>query len=62
MSKNGKKYLRTLALVASVANGAWASMAEGGHGASWSPAIMAMVSVWACYFSVAWLAEGMRSK
>jgi len=63
MLKNGKKNLRMLAIGASLANGYWASLTQTGtHGASWSPVLMAMAAVWAGYFSLAWLAQGMRSK
>ncbi|MDB5050782.1 MAG: hypothetical protein JWO30_3853 [Fibrobacteres bacterium] len=62
MYKNRKKYLRTVAMGASLANGYWASITQSGHGANWSPVVLAMLSVWVCYFSVAWLVEGMRSK
>jgi hypothetical protein len=62
MYKNRKKYLRMGAMGVSVANGYWASMTQPTHGALWSPALLAMLSVWACYFCVAWLMQGMRSK
>ncbi|HKP96193.1 MAG TPA: hypothetical protein VJ385_10585 [Fibrobacteria bacterium] len=47
---------------ASLANGYWASVTQSGHGMEWPPVILAMLSVWVCYFSLAWLAQGMRSK
>lgn len=63
MHKNRKKYLRTVAIGLSLANGCWASLMPSGNGeAAWSPAVLAMLSVWACYFSVTWLFGGMRSK
>ena len=62
MYKNRKKYLRTAAMGASLANGYWASVTQSGHGMEWPPVILAMLSVWVCYFSLAWLAQGMRSK
>jgi hypothetical protein len=62
MLKNGKRNLRLVAIGASLANGYWASLTQSGAGASWSPVLMAMVSVWAGYFSLTWLMQGMRSK
>jgi hypothetical protein len=62
MYKNRKKHLRTVAVGAALANGYWASLTQTGHGPSWSPVLLAMASVMACYFSVVWLAQGMRSK
>jgi hypothetical protein len=47
----------------SLANGCWASLTQNGQGGTdWSPAVLAMLSVWACYFSIVWLAGGMRSR
>ena len=63
MLKNGKRNLRLLAIGASLINGYWASLTQAGNpGTSWSPVVMAMVSVWAGYFSLSWLLQGMRSK
>ena len=63
MHKNRKKYLRMLAMGASLANGYWASVTQTGPGgAGLSPALLAIVSVWVCYFSLGWLVEGMKSK
>ncbi len=64
MYKNRKKYLRTGAVGAALANGYWASLTQnhGGHASGMMPVLMGMASVMACYFSVAWLVEGMRSK
>jgi hypothetical protein len=62
MNKNRKKVMRTAAIVASVANGCWASVTEAGHGTNWSPVILAVMSVWVGYFALTWLAEGMKSK
>lgn len=63
MLKNGKKNLRMLAIGASLANGYWASLTQSANGVtSWSPVLMAMAAVWASYFSLTWLMQGMRSK
>ena len=64
MFKNSRKNLRLAAMAVSLINGYWASLTQTspGHGSSWSPVLMAMVSVWAVYFSLAWLLQGMRSK
>jgi hypothetical protein len=62
MYKNRKKYLRMTALGASVANGYLALMTQSPQSSAWSPALLAMLSVWVCYFSVGWLLQGMRSK
>ncbi len=63
MDKNLKKYLRMGAMGVSVANGYWASMTQPAQSTTlWSPALLAMLSVWVCYFCVAWLMQGMRSK
>ena len=64
MYKNRKKIFRTCAIGAALANGYWASLTQshGGHAAGLSPVLMAMASVLVCYFSLAWLFQGMRSK
>jgi len=51
-----------VAVVASVANGAWASITQSGHGGELVAGDSRDAFVWACYFSVAWLVEGIRSK
>ncbi|MDB5105551.1 MAG: hypothetical protein JWP91_3240 [Fibrobacteres bacterium] len=67
-SQNRKKHMRTLAVGAALANGYWTSLTQthlgngGAHGGGWSPVLLAMASVMACYFSVAWLVQGMRAK
>jgi hypothetical protein len=35
---------------------------NGGQGANLAPVLMSVASVWVCYFSLAWLFAGMRSK
>jgi hypothetical protein len=62
MYKNRKKFMRTAAMGVSLANGYWASLTQTGGDANWTPVALAVLSVWVCYFSVAWLLEGMRSK
>jgi hypothetical protein len=64
MYKNRKKYLRTAAIGAALANGYWASITQthGGRAGDWPAVVLAMASVMACYFSLTWLAQGMRSK
>ena len=64
MDKNRKKYLRTSAMGISMVNGYWASLTQTGSDANWTwtPVALAILSVWVCYFSVAWLLEGMRSR
>lgn len=57
-----KKHMRTAALVVSLANGCWASLTQGDHGALLSPAIPAILSVWVGYFSLSWLIKGIRSR
>lgn len=52
-----------LAVGASLANGYWASVTQSANGGGGlSPVLMAMISVWAGYFSLTWLMQGMRSK
>lgn len=48
----------------SMVNGYWASLTQTGNDANWTwtPVALAILSVWVCYFSVAWLLEGMRSR
>ena len=59
--KTGKNIARVATAGASLANGLWASLAQGpGHG-SLFPVLMAFAAVWAGYFSLAWLVQGMRS-
>jgi hypothetical protein len=63
MLKSGKSIARTVAAGASLANGLWATLAQGsvpGH-ASVVPVLLAVAAVWAGYFSLAWLFQGMRS-
>ncbi|MDQ3000546.1 MAG: hypothetical protein M3Y08_04715 [Fibrobacterota bacterium] len=64
MYKNRKKYLLTAAMGISMANGYWASLTQNGSDTNWTwtPVVLAVLSVWVCYFSVAWLLEGMRSR
>jgi hypothetical protein len=64
MYKNRKKHLRIAAIAASLANGYWAFLTQtnGGQGADLAPVLMSVASVWVCYFSLAWLFAGMRSK
>lgn len=63
MLKSGKRNVRMLAAGVSLANGYWASLAQGGNGArEAAPVLLAVASVWAGYFSLAWLLQGMRSK
>jgi hypothetical protein len=62
MTRNFKRYLRNAAGVASLANGYLAfQLAEKDHN-YWLPVGGAMLSAWACYFSILWLFEGLRSK
>jgi hypothetical protein len=63
MYKSSKKFFRTCAIGAALANGYWASVTQsrGGH-EGLTPMLMAMASVLVCYFSLAWLFQGMRSK
>ena len=61
--KRGKNLPRRLAAGASLANGLWAAVAQGsvqGH-ASPVPVLLAVAAVWAGYFCLAWLFQGMRS-
>ncbi len=63
MLKSGKNIARTVAAGASVANGLWAGVAQGavpGH-TSAVPVLLSVAAVWAGYFSLAWLFQGMRS-
>ena len=64
MYKNRKKHLRTAAIGAALANGYWASVtqSQSGHAANGVTVLLAMASVMACYFCLAWLVQGMRSK
>ncbi len=64
MLKNSRKNIRLVAVAASLANGywAWLTQTNTGHGPALTPVVMGMVSVWAVYFSLAWLLQGMRSK
>lgn len=64
MYKNRKKFFRSCAIGAALANGLWASLmqAESGPGAGLTPVLMAVASVLVCYFSLVWLFQGMRSK
>jgi hypothetical protein len=61
MTKNGKRLTRLLTAAASLANGLWASLAQGSGHASAAPVLMAVAAVWAGYLSLAWLVQGMRS-
>lgn len=61
MNKNGKRIARLLAAGASLANGFWATLAQGPVHPSPVPVLMAVAAVWAGYFSLAWLVQGMRS-
>lgn len=62
MTRNFKKHLRTVVGVASLLNGYWAfQVAEKDHN-YWLPVATAMLSMWAFYFSIVWLIEGLRSK
>jgi hypothetical protein len=60
--RNGKKYLRTMAVGASLANGYWASLTQAGGRGDLMPVALAVASVLAGYFSLTWLFDGMRSK
>jgi hypothetical protein len=64
MYKSRKKFFRTCAIGAALANGYWASVTQshGANAAGLSAALMAIASVLVCYFSLAWLFQGMRSK
>jgi hypothetical protein len=63
MHKNWKKYLLGAVVTLSFANGYWASLTQGAAGKTESaPVVLSMLSVWACYFSISWLFEGMKSK
>lgn len=61
MMKNGKSIARAATAGASLANGFWASLAQGPGHTSPVPVLMAVAAVWAGYFSLAWLVQGMRS-
>jgi hypothetical protein len=63
MLKSGKSIARTVAAGASLANGLWAALAQGsvpGHAAA-VPVLLSVAAVWAGYFSLSWLFQGMRS-
>lgn len=64
MYKNRKKFFRTCAIGAALANGYWASVTQthGGDAAGLIPVLMSVASVLVCYYSLAWLFQGMRSK
>lgn len=64
MYKNRKKFFRTCAIGAALANGYWASVTQshGSHAAGLTPVLMSVASVLVCYYSLAWLFQGMRSK
>lgn len=64
MYKYRKKFFRNSAIVAALANGFWASLTQvhSGPVAGLPPVLMAVASVLACYFSLVWLFQGMRSK
>lgn len=64
MYKNRKKFFRTCAIGAALANGFWASLTQvqSGPGAGLTPVLMAVASVLVSYFSLVWLFQGMRSK
>jgi hypothetical protein len=59
--KNGKNLAKFATAGASLANGFWASLAQGSTHPSPVPVLMAVIAVWAGYFSLAWLVQGMRS-
>jgi len=61
MMKSGKNIARLATAGASLANGFWASLAQGPGHASPVPVLTAVAAVWAGYFSLAWLVQGMRS-
>jgi hypothetical protein len=57
-----KRRLRNLAALASMLNGYWAFHMPGAAEQAGGAAVLAAaLSAWACYFSVVWLVEGMRS-
>lgn len=63
MPKSAKGKLQLLAAGASLANGAWASMAQGAGQSRGSAGsvLMAVAAVWVGYLSLSWLFRGMRS-
>jgi hypothetical protein len=57
-----KRRLRNLAALVSVLNGYWAFQVQGAAEHPDGAAVAAAaLSAWACYFSVIWIVEGMRS-
>jgi hypothetical protein len=62
MRSNWKRRLRNVAGLASLLNGFWAfQMQAGAENPDWVPVATAGLSAWACYFSLVWIVEGMRS-
>ncbi len=59
--KSGKNLAKLATAGVSLANGLWASLAQGPGHASPAPVLMAVAAVWVGYFSLAWLFQGMRS-
>lgn len=54
--------MRGVAGAASVLNGLWALQLQDGNAAvEWIPVVTAALSVWACYYSILWILQGMRS-
>lgn len=62
MLSKWKSVMKGVAGVASVLNGLWALRLQDGNATvEWVPVVTAALSVWACYFSILWLCQGMRS-
>jgi hypothetical protein len=62
MRSNWKRIMRGAAGAASVLNGVWALQLQNGNAhVEWAPVAAAVLSVWACYFSILWILQGMRS-
>lgn len=57
-----KKKMRSAAGLASLLNGLWAyQVQEGNPTVDFLPVATAVLAVWVCYFSIAWILQGMRS-
>lgn len=55
--------MRGVAGTVSLINGYWAFQLQAGDASvDWVPVFSAALSAWACYFSIVWIIEGMRSE
>ena len=55
--------MRNVAGAASLINGYWAFQLQADSAnVDWMPVVAATLSAWACYFSIVWIIDGMRSE